>query len=183
MDLKMLYNAIINNNVKIINSLVKNGVDINNPKQEPPFLHIPNIKPKIMKLLLEFNADPNIRSKEGKTPLMIHTKRKIIKHLIKYNADINAEDNNGNTVLMIHEDPKIIKLLIKHNVDVNNINKNGKTALMDKKIKYDKLKLLLDNGADPTINDKDDKLASDNYIDEYKKYKLLKKYEKKINKK
>ena len=62
---------------------------------------------KIVKLLLEHNADPNVQDNIGKTALMYSvcdTKytnpEKTVEMMLNYNANINIQDKNGNTALV-----------------------------------------------------------------------------------
>ncbi|MDH5766093.1 MAG: hypothetical protein OEZ38_08755 [Gammaproteobacteria bacterium] len=51
----------------------------------------------ISKMLLEHNADPNVATKTGQTPLMFFAPKgepKSIKHLIHWGSDINVVDSN-----------------------------------------------------------------------------------------
>ncbi|MEX0940491.1 MAG: ankyrin repeat domain-containing protein [Candidatus Babeliales bacterium] len=57
------------------------------------------------KILLKYNADPNIQNNEGKTPLHTFVQSlntnpdQNIKLLLEAGANLNTQDNNGNTVL------------------------------------------------------------------------------------
>ena len=54
----------------------------------------------------------------------------VVKLLIDYGADLNLKDNEGKTALMLAKDPAIAKLLIDSGANVNSHDKNGRTALM-----------------------------------------------------
>lgn len=55
----------------------------------------------------------------------------IVKILIKYNADVNLRDLDGRTALMLASTPKIIDILLKSGANVNIQNNNGETIIMD----------------------------------------------------
>lgn len=141
---------------KTIKRLLKNKVDPNTrDDQGSTLLKVLCYTPydtKIIKLLLKYGADPNIQADNGKTSLMMtccnsNTNNSIrAKLLLEYNADPNIQDGIGNTSLIyvlqdhiIENDPERIKVLLKYEMDPNNT-----------KI----IKLLLENGADPNIQNK-----------------------------
>lgn len=55
----------------------------------------------------------------------------IVKILIKYNADVNLRDLDGRTALMMASTPKIIDILLKSGANVNIQNNNGETIIME----------------------------------------------------
>lgn len=55
-----------------------------------------------MLVLLDNYADPNIKNKDGNTPLMLAAdscQRDCFKLLLEYGADVNIKNNRRNTVL------------------------------------------------------------------------------------
>lgn len=55
----------------------------------------------------------------------------VVKILIKYNADVNLRDLDGRTALMMASTPKIIDILLKSGANVNIQNNNGETIIME----------------------------------------------------
>ncbi|KAF0751735.1 hypothetical protein AaE_006279 [Aphanomyces astaci] len=89
---------------------------------------------KIVRLLLENNAEVDHADKAGETPLMRATSGghvAVVKSLLANEAQVDVRDTvNGNTALMIaawHGHLEIVKLLC-HKADVTLVNNDGKTA-------------------------------------------------------
>jgi ankyrin repeat protein len=83
---------------------------------------------KIVKLLLKTGADPNLKSNNGNTPLMINLTQKIsiTKLLLKYKADPHLTNLLNETVLdeaIKYGRYKHVKLLLKYKI---NLYKNFK---------------------------------------------------------
>ncbi len=106
--------------------------------------------------LLDQGADPNSKTDNGKTLLMLaaylgHTD--IAKLLIDKGADVNAKDQDGKRALMYAAEKnnlEIGKLLLEKGADPNSADNSGKTALMytAEKGHVEFAELLLENGAD-----------------------------------
>ena len=113
-----------------------------------------------VELLLQNNADPNIKSDEGCTALMVAS----------YNS--NVLSNN-----------EVVELLLEHGADPNIKDDEGLTALMslssdsDMISNIETIELLLKYGADPNIKNKDGKNICDKFFEENPS--LLEKYKKK----
>jgi ankyrin repeat protein len=105
--------------------------------------------------LLEQGYDPNIKSKDNITALMVasvNNKKDCVKILLKKSADPNIQSNNGTTALMfasINGNIDIVKLLLDKNANINLHTSNGSTALMlaVEHNNEDIVKLLLDKNA------------------------------------
>src|SRR5215204_2704509 len=111
---------------------------------------------KELRALLEQGADPNSYDEDGDHLLMyaaLYGTTDCMQLLIEKGSDVNAKNKLDETALMwaAHDLAKI-KLLIRHGADVNAKAKSGNTLLLIASVgqsKYETVKLLLDNGADP----------------------------------
>jgi len=138
-----IWGAALNGNIKRIEELLAQGVDIN-------------------------FTDPEY----GSTPLMFAAERsntssslETVKFLLDNGADINFQNSkNGHTALFYtsahtndYSSLDTVKLLLDRGADINKQNKNGYTALTltversNATSSLDTVKLLLDRGADITI--------------------------------
>lgn len=127
---------------------------------------------KLVQVLLNNNAQVNLRDKNHMTALMYANESESCQLLIDAGADINAQDNDGNTALILicqrcdyynNEYTDTVKLLIKAGTDVNIQNNDGETALL-KAIRFghkEIVELLLKSGADINIQNNDGKRALD----------------------
>jgi len=117
---------------------------------------------KKVESLLKLGVNPNIRDKNGKTPL--HKAASgghvaVAKLLLEHGADIHARDNANWTPLHFAASKghaEVLKLLLKHGADPNIQNKNGETPLYKAASEghVDVVALLLERGADPNIQNK-----------------------------
>lgn len=70
-----------------------------------------------------YSANPNIKDKDGFTPLFwatYYNNQDVITFLIKHNADPNIKDGNGFTPLHVatsSDDEKVVELLLEYNAD------------------------------------------------------------------
>jgi len=118
----------------------------------------------LIKLLIEPDADVNLRNEEGDTALIIATRwrlNKVIEALLKApGLKINIRNNNGNTALLIaaktyrlpnvpihpknkNQDLDLIKLLLRHDANRNFLSKNESAIDIIRKKGY--------NDGDPII--------------------------------
>ena len=93
---------------------------------------------KVVKMMLEANADVNAKDIEGWTALMLasiipyNNYTEIVKLLLEAGADVNAKDKDGDTVLIKTSGDgytEIVKILLEAGADINAKNINGETAL------------------------------------------------------
>jgi cytohesin len=82
-----------------------------------------------VRVLLSYNANPNIRNNNEKTPLMVYRNMEAIELLVKAGADPNIQDNHGNTILHYSRLPQCVRLMLSFGADPNIQNKDGKTPL------------------------------------------------------
>ena len=91
---------------------------------------------RIVKILLERGANPNIRSPHyGQSPLHGACENfdvESIKDLVARGADVNAVDDHGQTPLMVAAsttDRDTVKFLIEHGANPNAVSRDGNTPL------------------------------------------------------
>jgi ankyrin repeat protein len=114
------------------------------------------------------NANVNAKDKDGKTALFYAKNSKMVGLLLR-KISVDEKDNSGKTALF-YAPPKLIAPLVKGGAKVNmqdNLGKTalGKTALFDEKNMAEKVKELLDNGADVTIVDNEGKTVIEAIIE------------------
>ncbi|HEX5162512.1 MAG TPA: DUF6438 domain-containing protein [Steroidobacteraceae bacterium] len=107
---------------------------------------------RVVELLIDAGADPNIRNNEGKTPLFNSNHEGVTTALLKRGADPHARDKSGRTALFDRYFMKEKRPLIAAGTDVNARDQWGQTALFYQD-GAEAIKLLLDAGADPNAAD------------------------------
>src|SRR6187455_928053 len=115
---------------------------------------VKNNELKEIKSLLENGADPNSVDEDGDLLLMyatLYSSVDCMALLIEKGSKVNAKNKIDETALMwaVHDLAKM-KLLVEHGADVNAKAKSGNTPLLIASVghgKYDAVKLLLDKGA------------------------------------
>ena len=128
--------------------------------------------PGVVQDVLSSNPDVNGRGAQGRTALMeavgqwhYDTERKevnraeVVRILLERGADPNLQDDRGNTALIeCAWDADAALALIKHGANVNTQNADGLTALINS-VSPDVARVLVDNGADLYLRDKEGKTA------------------------
>jgi len=152
--------------LRVVQQLVEAGADVNGiPGQiySPLAWAILGHAPRIVEWLLAQGAILD-RSALEATVNTVNTE--MLAELIERGGDVMELDSEGETLLFTwQEEPgtEVKEALIKAGVDVNAVNNKGETALMravaTKDIPY--IKVLLEHGADPTIQQPDGKAALD----------------------
>jgi ankyrin repeat protein len=101
---------------------------------------------KVVEMLIDAGADPNVRDKDGRTPLFEANRAAVATTLLRRGADLNARDNARQTALFnqYHEEPKTV--LLAAGADVDARDKLGRTALFYQQYPQS-IKVLADAGA------------------------------------
>lgn len=109
---------------------------------------------KLVRLLIEGGADPNIRDSEGRTALIIAVitdfhdsqsapKNVVIKYLLEHGADVNAHDLRGRTALLYacaYPVPMaLVTMLVEYGADPTLTDCTGKDALQHAACTGDKM--------------------------------------------
>ncbi len=117
-----------------------------------------NDNSQLVKLLLQYKADPNIEDIGKVTALMYGTGNStIFKMLLDHGADLNATDIFKNTMMhyaCMIGNVRVVEIILSRNRDlINKINTNGKTPLMAASYSghLAVVKRLLKEHADPNI--------------------------------
>lgn len=158
----------------VIHALLKAGADIDASKDQMLLRAASGNNLTLVSLLLDKQANANIREKNGATPLIEMMGRysghspsmEIARLLIKHGADVNAIDEAGNTALhhvvtygRREEYKQIAELLVNAGAAVNLKNKKGITPVISAATGNHTalLELLLKNGGDAHEVDNDGK--------------------------
>ena len=130
------------------------------PDSTPLMIACCNDNSQLVKLLLQYNADPSIENNGAITALMYSSgNSKIFKMLLDHGADINATDHLKYTTLhyaCIIGNVPVIETILRRNRDmINMINKIGHTPLLMacSNEQLSVVKRLLKEHADPNIQD------------------------------
>ena len=116
---------------------------------------------EVVQILLLAGASINDQDNAGKTALMVSKTKEIFSLLLKCNADINILTHKGSTPLIIASQLGhllvVDTLLVEYSNDPNFRNEVGMTALLlaTQGGHYQVVEVLLKNGADPNIHDND----------------------------
>jgi len=140
------YNYIRCVNILLMHYADPNHVDSNS--YAPLHYACSNGNIQMMECLFRFNANPTLKTNQGRTLLMIASiigNDDIVKYLLKRGIeDINELDNDFNTALIhagIHNQFNIVNILLFYNADTTITNSEGKTifSYIKNQSKYDKL--------------------------------------------
>lgn len=170
-----LHYAIGNNRpVTIVKLLISYGANLNAhfPRGYETALHlaVENNNYNLVKLLLDNNANVNIRNSRGETPLHVAcinsvcNRTKIVYELINHGANLEARDKDGLTPLMYAaraNNGKYVNALMLNKAYAYAQDNEGNTALhyaaqkKDIEGKSHALRFLLRRGVDPNIRNKE----------------------------
>lgn len=111
---------------------------------------------EVVKLFIGQGADIEGKDRDGRTPLSLAKTEAVVDILINAGADLDSEDNYGRSPLCCATDLSIIKLLLEAKANVNSGRSAGMTPLITavKQDDLEKVRLLLQNGADVNARDK-----------------------------
>ena len=183
-DTALMYASIYNKS-EIVKLLLEHGADVNAQNKEGStalmwpeavlqtpesvgfLLHYDavnaqNKRGEIVKILLDHGVNVNTQNKRGETALMFSNYAKISKIFLDHGAHVNTQDKNGKTALMYASDPALMYLQDRHG---EHADEYALADLPDLQYTYPgkffqpnytkNVKLLLDHGADPNLQDND----------------------------
>lgn len=126
---------------------------------------------KLVRLLLEYGANPNATDEDGNTPLhyLLSWRSKmdlgVLEALLRHGADPNVANADGETVLFslpldrkFRQWPEAIRALVRSGAEVNHKSSDGDTPLHHASrawVVMPQIETLLELGADPTIKNDD----------------------------
>ena len=131
----------------------------------------------MVNLLLDWNADVDIKTNHGLSPLFVATSNAridIVKLLLQRGANVDIEDNSGSTPLyaaIFHDYVEELDVLLRHRAALDHTNNNGWTPLYHAAVhgRAEIVELLLYLGADDTIADGEGRTPFDVSTDDVRK--------------
>lgn len=161
----------------LVNALVQNNADVNikNKRNYTALLYATDIWSRqgigiydsnfnVVELLVMNNADVNAANNYGWTPLFFaadNSNSDVVAFLVDNGANINLVANEGITPILIANDIESVKILCK-TTNINKANDSGITPLIAfsmRDISTEVINVLLENGANVNILDKDKETA------------------------
>ncbi len=177
-----IYLASLYGNPESIKLLLAGGakLDVSDPDGNSPlFIAVIYRHPENIKEILKTNPEIDAINTEGYTPLHLAVQRpgneKAIELLLQHGADMNILDPTGRNALLVSVGSHqigYIELLVSNGIDINSQDNDGNTALhyplinvLENKLylPYGKkfVKILVEEGADPYIRNKEGKSPLD----------------------
>ena len=167
----------------LVNALIKNNADVNlkNKRNYTALLYAADVWARqgigiydsnynVAELLVNAKADVNAVNNYGWSPLFFaadNSNSDIVSLLVNNGADINLISDEGITPLLIANDVESIKKK-KKTTNINKANNNGITPLIafsGREISPEAINILLENGADVNVVDKDGETALSSAIE------------------
>jgi ankyrin repeat protein len=166
-----LHAAARRNHLKVVQSLLRHGADINAPgrwERTPLLFASVQGHLEVVQWLLEHGANVNAKD-AGDSCTSLHLAAsygcfEIVRTLLKHNTDINARDGSERTPLYYASSyglVDIVRLLLNHGADPRARAKDQETSLhaASSTGKLDITRLLLEHGAEVDAEDKDGRTA------------------------
>ena len=158
----LLLTAAFNGKIKLVETLLRHGADINvidETGRTPLMLSAKTGHKEVVEHLLQKNAKVDIQDKQGHTAISLagHSGNlEIVVLLINAGSNIQIKSKYGNTPLILATDAgheEIVRQLIGQGGEIDVINKSGNNALIIAMKRSDKnvARILLDNGAKPYV--------------------------------
>lgn len=150
--------AVIANQPKIVNFLLENGANPNDPQdEEPPLLHAAlHGLDEIAELLIRHGADIHATGYRGKRPAIQMAAScghpSVVELLISHGANVDAVDRDGSTPMIdaaANGHLEVVRVLLENGARENAFNQHGETAikLAKKNDHYKIVALLRKHGA------------------------------------
>lgn len=151
-----LHKSNLEDNIELSKYLIESGADVNSIDEGmnsgTPVFSVKS--PEMLKLMIENNADINMRDSSGQTLLhefVQKTEFELVKILLEYNVNINAKDNKGRTPLFYASVLDIVEALIKAGALTNIGDKYGKKPADFFKGRYFNRSLKVDKEGNITV--------------------------------
>jgi len=169
-----LFAALRQNDIASVARFLETGGDVNirrprGPQDTPLISVCLRGETNIVELLVKHGADPNIKTKYGRTALMkacVGGHAGIAKRLLAHGADLHARSELGGTAIAsaaYSGSVDLLELLIRQGADVNSRDLLGCSPLMAaaREGQAAAVSLLLKHGADPSVQDRKGRTAAD----------------------
>lgn len=147
-------NAVINGDVRLVESFINLGYDVNTKHASVPviFLAIQQNQNEILELLLANGANPNVTYLSEPVTMFAVLKENLeaLNLLLKYGANVNSDVEGDNLLreAIRKHNPEMVQLLVNYKADVNQ-ETYGKTPLnyAIQQKRADIVEILLKSGA------------------------------------
>eukprot|EP01060_Flectonema_neradi_P012413 TRINITY_DN19230_c0_g1_i1.p1 TRINITY_DN19230_c0_g1~~TRINITY_DN19230_c0_g1_i1.p1 ORF type:complete len:340 (+),score=40.07 TRINITY_DN19230_c0_g1_i1:61-1080(+) len=145
---KPLYDAVERNRLEIAELLLDHGADVK-ARSNPP-IHFAVCTESMLDLLISRGAD--ILEKDSTGSTILRSCEHLTHALLQRGADPHVVANDGTTPLFWTSNTDVVRMLLDRGVFVDHRNNEGYTRLFTavRSNHVDMVKLLLNNGADPT---------------------------------
>jgi ankyrin repeat protein len=130
----LLYFAAANGHAKIVSYLLSKGAEVDAKADYGGAIHIATEKEyaTIVRTLLQWKANPNLKDKWGQSPLHKATRNsnaQIAQMLIQAVGDVSSVDSEGRTPLHRCKSVAVAKALLEAGANINSLDGNGYNAL------------------------------------------------------